>query len=152
MHVQVLHSSLIYDFSGILKRLLNLVRILQFLQMSQDLCFLLHHFFPAVGLLSANSLSPQSALTWPGLPFSPSWQQEQHCCPDRSQQPGFSCWFVIFQLTAILSQSGEITLTPHTCWCTSFRQRIPVVSEAANQHLVSNGDGLDLPNRCFIFA
>lgn len=61
MYMHVLHSSLIQGFSGILRSLLNSWS--NFTKWAKTLCFLQHHFFPAVDLLSANSLSQQSALT-----------------------------------------------------------------------------------------
>lgn len=96
-----------------------------------------------------------SALTWPGFPFLPNnWSRLRSSTPalTGANTQVFPDGLYAFQLTATLSQSGEITPTPHTAAGAQGLDRVPVPSEAANQHLASNGDGLDLLNRCFIFA
>lgn len=117
MQVHVLHSSLIHGISGILRSLLNSWS--DFSKQLRTLCFLLHHFFSAVDLLSVNSLSQQNALTQPEFPFlpnnwsTPTFRSSTPALTGANSQVFLACLYV-FQPTAILSQSGETTPTPHT--------------------------------------
>lgn len=113
MYVHVLHSSLIHDFSGILRRLLNSSISPNDSGPYVTYCTISFQLL----VCSQLTVCHHSALTWPGFPFLPNnWSTLRSSTPalTGANTQVFLTGLYAFQLTATLSQSGEITPIPKT--------------------------------------